>query len=247
MIGQPLDEVVREYLIESGYSTEHKYARFLQIAISGLRELNMDASGVAKAVELTFDSTTSSVAIPDDFITHTKIGICCGGHIQYMGFNNNICLPSDYSSCATTTTNNGSDSLAIVGDFGTKTRNSEEMGRSYGLGGGYSFAEYKFDYPNGLILIKSHLLIDTVYMEYIADPSLVNGDYMIHPYDTEAIKAFIYWKDIQRNKNINGREKESAKMEWLRNKILVRQRHASFTLEEAKQVIRKANKQAPKF
>lgn len=245
MHSQPLDQIVREYLIESGYSTEHKYARFLQIAISGLRELSMDVSGVPKAVHLDIDKSTYTVPLPDDFITHTKIGACSNGNIIYMGFNNNICLPESYDGCTTTT--EGTDTVTLLDSSSTNVRNGESIGGRYGLGGGHSFAYYKFDYHNNLILISTGMDLDSIYLEYISDPAIVNGDYVVHPYDVESLKSFIYWKDIQRNKSINGGEKEMAKFEWLRNKMNCRQRHSSFTIQEAYQTIRKANKQAPKF
>lgn len=247
MTQETLDKIVREYLIEAGYSTDHKYFRFLQIAISALREMNLDVSGVPKELHLDIDKTTNSVPLPDDFITHTKIGVCYNGYIHSIGFNNNICLPSNYDSCNTTNDENESEDISSGLISSTRIRNGEAIGGIYGQGVGYSIAYYKIDYSNSLILIKSTVQLDSVYLSYIADPSLIDGDYMVHPYDIEAIKSFIYWKDIQHNKNIGMREKIEAKNEWLRNKMNAKVRHKSFTLDEAKQVIRRSNKQAPKF
>jgi len=94
---QTLDQIVREYLIESGETTEYKYARVLQIAISGMRELNMDTrGGVAKIKELEVLPNDTAI-LPPDYIDYMKIAICdCNGTMYSLGLNKNMCMPKDY-------------------------------------------------------------------------------------------------------------------------------------------------------
>ena len=69
------DQLVRGFIIETGGGTEHKYARYLQYLISGLREWNLDASGIPKLVLLTVNDN-KTVDLPDDYIAFICLAIC---------------------------------------------------------------------------------------------------------------------------------------------------------------------------
>ena len=93
-----LDEVVREYLIESGDS-EAKRFRFQQMGISCMREMNMDFSGSPSVVTLPI-SDLDTVVLPKDFVSLTKIGVCdFNGNIVQLGSNEDMKLMGQKNDC----------------------------------------------------------------------------------------------------------------------------------------------------
>ena len=253
-MARKLDEIVREYLIGAGDVTEHRYARLLTIAIKGLSQLHLDVSGVSKRVKLVL-SDINTANLPNDYISFTKIGICgSDGNIHTLGWNPNMCLPSIYDDCGnltnptseTTEVDSATGPIFIPWEGGL-TRNGEALGRIYGLGGGNNrYGYYKIDEVNKIIAFQS-LSATEVWLEYLGNLSDVDGNYEVHVYDTEALEAWIYWKDIEKNRTYGAGEKETARRSWKRERDIAQRRHSSFTLDQAKQVGRKANKQSPKF
>jgi hypothetical protein len=93
-----LDEVVREYLIESG-EPEAKRFRYQQHGIACLREMNMDFSGSPSVVTLPVNDL-DSVVLPPDYINYTKIGVCdFNGNIVQMGLNEDMKMLGDKNDC----------------------------------------------------------------------------------------------------------------------------------------------------
>lgn len=93
-----LDEVVREYLIESG-DAEAKRFRFQQMGISCLREMNMDFSGSPSVITLPI-SDLDTVVLPKDFVSLTKIGVCdFNGNIVQLGENMDMKLMGEKNQC----------------------------------------------------------------------------------------------------------------------------------------------------
>jgi hypothetical protein len=248
-----LDQVVREYIIETD-SAEQKYFKFLQLGISGLRELNMDISGMPKVVELEINSDTDTVVLPQDFIDYTFIGVCgANGTLQSLGLNNKTCLPVGKNDCGSYVANKnkfpqGSGTTSVSSaSWSDHYRNGQLVGKFYGLGGGNnSIGEYKINKAQGTILIGANSNISTIVLEYIADVESVDGDFIVHPYLIEAIKAYIYHKERAFNDKYPLGVKQLAERKYRDARRKVTARYMSFTKDEALQTIRKAIKLAPK-
>ena len=94
-----LDDIVKEYLIEVGDTQMNKYARVYSIATSGLREFNLDATGIIKIADLEI-TDIDTVNLPPDFIQATRIAICGrDGILHSLGTDNNICLGTSFNDC----------------------------------------------------------------------------------------------------------------------------------------------------
>src|SRR3990167_3945386 len=94
-----LDDVIRELLVEQGKNTEHEYFRYLTLAISGLRNLNLDASGRPKAVLLPVNDNLT-VDLPEDYIKYIRIGLCDdGGRYHYLGYAPDMCMIRNVDDC----------------------------------------------------------------------------------------------------------------------------------------------------
>lgn len=251
-----LDEIVREYIIEKGGETEHGFPRYLQLAINGLRELNLDVSGVTKTVALEIDNDTLTAQLPDDYIKYVKIGVCePDGLIHTMGYNPAICLPRGADECGNPKIDlQSTQGVGYVGanaftsGISQHFRNGEIIGRFYGIGGGQNaIGQYRIDKENNQIQFGSVPNLTAAVLEYIGDISTVGGEHMVHEYVVEALKAYMYWADIRRKRSVGLGEKQMARAEFYNEQRKSTERYNSFTFEEALQALRRSFKLAPKI
>lgn len=255
MTTNTLDSIVREYLLEVGDSNLNRYARLMTIAVSGLREIRMDVSGVPTTILLTV-TDSDAANLPHDFVSLIRVAICdAGGNLKALGMNENMCLPRDFDKCG----NDAIDTDDVGGGFGISfnglegfsdnIRNGEFVGRMFGLGGGGNiYGNYRIDWERGTINFGNLLTgVSTVVLEYLSDLSLVNGDYQAHPFIIETLKAWIYWKDIQRKVSVGLGEKQIAERQYYLAEKQSKRRFSNHTIQEWLQAFRQSNKSAPKF
>lgn len=239
-----LDEVVKSLLIQQGEYTEHKYMQYLDLAVRGLKELSFDVLMEVKVKKLTVNSNLT-VDLPMDYVNYTRIGVChTDGRIHTLGYDEELCLSKGIDACGDEETNDGQLSSTWIGNY----RNGESTGGVYGVGGGQNgFGYYRIDRENNQIALSSDVEQDEIVLEYISDGSNVNGDTTINVLSEEALRAYIYWKSIQRKRNAPGQEKEFARRDWYNEKRLARARVVNFTPDQARQVTRKGTKASPRF
>ena len=247
-----LDLIIKEYMNERGVDNMSYYQRYLGFAISAVREMNLDVSGIAKTVELEIENGVSD--LPKDFISYKRIYLCKCNEIIPLGYNKNLCTfektnipieitcedsvftycndyePNiDHNGC-------GCGCNSCSGSCTCKTPyNKGQYNSQYGY--------YKIDKEANQIVFSSNC-IGSVFLEYLGDATKIKGDYIISQYDIEAIKAFIYWASIRYNKYSNGGEKQYAQMAYYNEKRKARARHKSITLDEFMQAILKNRKQS---
>lgn len=252
-----LDEIVREYMIESLGATQidQRYSRLLQIAISGLRNLNMDVNGITKIERISIDSQNFIASLPNDYINYKKLFVCNGGQQLGLAINENMC-PPDYDSCGDMTVEGTQDTVPNSdGWFYPFATNvpfdgyGSFTGRQYGIGGGNNgIGTFKI-YPNdGYIALQNiNQSFDEIIMEYLADIDYVDGNTMVHPYDVEAVKAWMYWKYIQRSEKYPMGEKQIAERAYGKEKLKARKRHNSFNIIDLMSAVRSGFMSAPKI
>lgn len=241
-----LDSVIKSYLILKGDMTEHKYFRMLDIAISGMRELSQDVNPVKKVVEIDIQDN-NTIDLPNDYMDYTFIGVDANGQLVSLGLNNGISKLTGVDDCGDPTLNNvDTDGVAIP----LATRNGQTIGKMYGMGGGSNeYGYFRVDLENSRIILDlySGFPYTTIVMEYICDPSLIDDKTEVHSYDVDALKAYMWYYDILTSRTRPMNEKMMAKDNWYNLKRMAKQKHKSFTLEEAAQSIRKSLKQSPKL
>src|SRR5690242_6860998 len=99
MVQHTLESVCKEYIIERGEGNMNRFAKIYQIATAGLREMNMDDSGIA-AVAILDANTTDSINLPPDFVGLIRMAIVdFNGNLQSLGQNDNISLPRWFNAC----------------------------------------------------------------------------------------------------------------------------------------------------
>jgi hypothetical protein len=118
-------------------------------------------------------------------------------------------------------------------------------GRLYGLGGGFQNGEFRINLDQNRIELSNANNVSEIVMEYIADEARSTNP-QVHVYTEEALRAYMYYKIIERKKNVPANEKARARAEYYNERRLANSRMKTFTREEALKTIRKNYKQAPK-
>jgi hypothetical protein len=106
---------------------------------------------------------------------------------------------------------------------------------------------YKIDKEANQIVLSSDFSGTEIVLEYISDGSTSDGEYQIHVFAEEALRSYVWWKHLQRKRNVNANEKMMARKDWYNEKRIATARFSYFNKEEALQASRKHNKQSPKF
>lgn len=243
-----LDSIIKEYLIETGESSLNKYARYYQLAVSFLRESNMNQSGIPKVVQIDI-SANDTVNLPLDFLEYNKIGVADRfGNIHSLAQNDNISLLETFNDCGEPTRiKSQPQGIAYRND--NNWRNGECMGRFFGIGGGNSaYGNYKVDYKNGIIVLSNMTNISqSIVLEYLADITSIDKDFKVHPFIVETLKAWIYWKTIQRDAKRSANDKEIARRDFYVAQKWSGKRFSKSTIKEWVQGFRSGNVASPKW
>ena len=120
------------------------------------------------------------------------------------------------------------------------------LGRMYGLGGGKLRGTYRINYDQNRIEIDSEAGVTEVVIEYISDAAR-STDPVIHVYAEEALRAFIYYKIVERKSSVPAGEKQRARQEYYNERRKARARLSNFSKTEALNVIRRNFKLVPKY
>ena len=254
-----LQEVVQDYLNEAELP-QHKLYRLQKIAISGLQNLHMDVSGLPTTVSLDFDANTLTSPLPSDYITYRRIGYESRGIVIPFAQNPRIklypanggCMPPNENKEALTINSIvgnpvGYGNYPYWGGYGVSTLAPNGMyGGFSSLGGDKAYiCDFRIDEQNGMIQFGCNPRVEII-MEYLANPSMANGEYQIHPFDVESLKCWLTWKDTN-SKNISSATRDYNKREYYRERGEARKRHYQLTMSTAYQKVRQTFKASPQF
>ena len=233
-------------------------------ALRGIREMGFDFMKRIKSLKLSINQDNSTVELPDDFVDYTKIGVVGGdGLIYVFGENKNQNIAMQYVTDALDNPiDSNSDGVydredakfvgqgrGTLSDFESYTfRNflyEGNIGRAYGIGGGKYSGEFRINYEQNRIELYSTSNYDEVVIEYVADEARSENP-SVHIYAESALRAFIYYKLVERKANVPMAEKSRARQEYYNERRIANARMKSFTKEEALKTIRKNYKQSPK-
>ena len=238
-----LNEIVKSLLIQMGEQDENKFYQFFDIGIRGAKELAFDTTQEIKVAKLHVNDNLT-VDLPCDFVNYRRIGVCSEGQLMSLGLDKEMCLPTDFSDCGDSISYASSN----LSDLNSVYWTGMPSDKLYGLGGGNNiYGFYRIDKEKNQIVLSSDYSGREIVVEYISDGSTSNGEYQIHVFAEEALRSYIWWKHLQRKKNVNMNEKVMARKDWYNEKRIATARFSSFNKEEALQASRKHNKQSPKF
>lgn len=194
-----LDRIVREALMDRGYPM-HFYLQFLNYGISCLRELNFDTLQIIKSVRIPIDSTKAGV-LPCDYVDYIRVGTEIGQYIEPWGEKDSF------------------NRLQKFDGSGAPEKYPDVESQNYYLPANYDglwYTNYANDkgeltgrifnarptFRNSFLIVRERgqIQLDVEYkgtsitMDYITDGLSIDASNAIHPYATETIKAFIFWK-----------------------------------------------------
>ncbi len=250
-----LDIIVREYMNSIGASqTDNRYARFLQFAIEGVKEINREFKNVIKVKRIEVSDVNFTAALPVDYIDYLKIAICHRGQMFALGLNDNMC-PPHFDDCGNIVVD-GVDTFnqqdSINGGYwwgGQYNSDGFYIGKIYGIGGGgNSIGTYNVYKAQGYIAFQDFTHnYDEIILQYIGDVDMIDGEHVVDSAYSEAIKAWIYWKSIQRMRSYGLGEKKDAEQTYYNEKRKGAMINKAFTLLEGVNAVRQGYKSSPKI
>ena len=197
----------------------------------------------------------------------SKIGLVgSDGLVYVLGENKNINYSQKYSTSNGNTYDTDGDGLLDREDDKTATSGAgnvndlgdgmesyifrnyiyeNDHGRLYGIGGGQYHGEFRVNLDQNRIELKTNTNVSEIVIEYVADEGRATNP-QVHVYAEEALRAYIYYKIIERKSSVPASEKARARQEYYNERRKANARMKSFTKEEALKTIRKNYKQAPK-
>lgn len=235
-----------DFLSNSSEALVGRYAR------RGLREISLDNAAELKSKKFEINTETQTLNFPVDFVDLVKIGVVgSDGMVYVLGHNKNInyslsAADSGVVDKSPTSTPGGSsddqfDQYVFHNYFANGTH-----GQLYGVGGGQRYGEYRINRRQGRFEFSSNNNIKEVVIEYLVDPASDQSPY-IHAYLEEALRAYIYYRLIERKASVPAGEKARARKEYYNELRKGKSRLSTFTKEDALRVIRKNFKQSPKL
>lgn len=252
-------------MIATGQTTENKYAKTLQHGINGLREFNFDVhpdGGGPGTAYLTVNANLT-VDLPKNYINYVRLGILdVNGNFSALGYNGDIRYSAPVDNC-------GNPILPVVPSsfqieqngispiflgalwnwdgIADNFKSGELIGRFFGLGGGNN--------PNGYYRVNEKtwqielagVAAPSIYLEYIADLSAIDGEFNVHPYLVSALKRFIRYEEIEMNDRISDGVKERARQEKYNEYFRAKNRFNAVRIDEFQSFFRKENKSSVRF
>lgn len=230
-----LDEIVREFYIERLHAsqTDNRYPMFLQTAISGLRDMNMDSRNVVTEAVLNVNSN-DTVDLPDDYIDYLVIGTVTDGVISSLAVNNNRAprAKNDCGDLVAAGTSDGSENFFFNFNSSHYTKDGQFNGRAFGAGGGGSSnGTYKVYKQDGYIAV-SGVTADKLVMRYLATLKQINGNFLVDEYYVEALKDWIWWKYVQNQRSYGLGDKQLAQADYFREKKKAIKRQYRYNIVE---------------
>lgn len=244
-----LDRVVREFMVDDlGLDAiDRRYARFLSLAISGLRDLYYDnLGGVIKEVVLDVNDD-ETVSLPSDYIEYHAIGAVSNGQFLSLGLNGNYAdVYKDNCGDRVTPTLDDND-MGYFNYYSSFNDKGENLGREFGIGDGYSsIGSYKIYRDRGYIAL-SGTNASQIVLRYKADIESVDGDFRVHPYNVEPIKAWMWKKYVSKSRSHNLGQIQLADKAYKEAKKQAARRHHSFNINEFIQAWKTGQRGSPRL
>jgi len=262
-----LSQIIKDFILTldgDDYASNVSDSAIRNFALRGIREIGFDLGKKVRSLKLSIASN-DTVALPDDFVDLIKVGVVDSNNVvRVFGSNKNI----NYSQEITDQKVTGpmdipENQIFKVKDSKTSTSNSTSegnldvyifenyvyqggIGRLYGSGGGNLSGGYRLNLDQNRIEVDSNDNYSEVVIEYVADEAR-SFDPEVHVYAEEALRAYIYYKLIERKSSVPSNEKARARAEYYNERRKANARLSNFTKEEALKTIRKNFMQAPKY
>ena len=235
------------------------------------RELYFDVIQEIRGIALEL-SPTLTVTLPPDFVNYVRISwLGEDGMLHEMAKNDKVSIAKDYlqshdyeilfseGGCPLEASKSGLPIDPVTGlayasadisenQFGWQFGNSKPFQPNKNFSTVFPNGSYIIDKNSGLIRFGSEVFGKTVVLEYISD-GLYTGcegkdeaDLSIHKFAEDAIYNFMYFKLIERRRNVPANAKVLARKEWFNSRRLCKRRMDTIRANELRQTFKGANK-----
>jgi hypothetical protein len=193
-----IDSVINDYIDESEQSV-HKYAKLYNIAVRGMEKLGLDFFYKIRTVKIPIDTTNYTAALPNDYISYTKIGVLNSvGEIIPLKFNNKMTYYADQQPNRLALTQDNTLATWYQSDLPLWFNYWDGYGFNniYGLPSGSPFVgSFNIDDSNGVVLLNQYFYYSYLMIEYLSSGN-PDEPFRIPIQFREALLSFLAWRDI---------------------------------------------------
>ncbi len=251
-----IHSVVLGALADIGEPGTHYYDRFLHWSLECLQDFHMDSAQEIKTVMLPM-TALKQVALPNDFVDYTKVGIRCGDRIKTLSVADNISMLLPTNDCGNPVamdtcdcTVNTLPSIDTGGYYFFNTFNiyGENLGAIFGHGGGYNKRGYfQINREDWVLQFTSEVNNTEIYMEYISTGFTPNESSVVNQYAKKLIKQYVHWKRACFKSGPASGDALGWEKQYDDEYRRVRLRLADFNIRDFYELSRRNIGQAPKF
>lgn len=265
-----LSEIINNYKTEQGENDYDKYASIPQIrswALGIVKEISPYSRAAVRAVRIPVNTNNYTIELPTDFLKETLVGTydenTCS--VIPLGKRDSINIAGDQLLSDTGEKLLDADGIELLAEIVCTPNNTQpldlfydrpylyqrfsapNLGRQYGLGGGNNvYGYYRFNDQDNRLELDVNKNLEWIILEYVADMSM-ESDPLVDALMEEAIKHGVYYRAVQRGRDIPANEKERARREWFNSRRIAVAQTRSSTKEEWMQQFRKNLTKSPKY
>jgi len=267
-----LEDLVNNYIMsgqDDDFTSTVPRHLVLYQARRAFKELYFDAVQEIKGVALEL-SNTLTVTLPPDFVNYVRISwLGDDGLLRPMATNNKMSIAKDYlqdndygilfdnDGCPLVGTDEGIPLDPITGApiVSTSTVSEQDFNTTIiqfnpnkNFTNVYANGSYIIDKNQGLIKFGSEVFGSIVVLEYISDglytgcEGRAEADLRIHKFAEDAVYNWIYWKLIERRRNVPANAKILARKEWFNSRRICKRRMQTIRPDELRQIFKGSNK-----
>jgi hypothetical protein len=213
-----LDEIVNQYL-DQHQMPQSKYRRIYSIAIRGYRLMYRDSTGFPQQVSLPILANQTSV-LPTNLMSIISVGVLNQrGEVASLTYDPLLAIydstnPNRLNQPTQETLATDLDVLFSLQDAGNLGYVGYGQFGQYGVGSQPVIGFYNIDWQNRVMLYNfQNVQPNNVYVQYLGLPC-EDGEYVIHPFFTEALVAYINWQDSVGNPRKSKGERQLNKHDF---------------------------------
>ncbi len=258
-----LEDIVNNYIMSTSdddFASDVPRHKVLFQARRAFRELYFDAIQEIKAIAIEL-SPQLTVTLPPDFVNYARISwLGSDGLLHPMASNDKISIAREYlqgddyellfdaEGCVLEGEPQG---LELVDDTDAETQLincyqfcQDNFKPNKNQSNVYTNGSYVVDKNRGVIRFGSEVFGRIVVLEYISD-GLYTGcegspeaQLKIHKFAEDSIYNWIYWKLIERRRNVPANAKILARKEWFNSRRICKRRIRTIRADELRQVFK---------
>lgn len=262
-----LEDIVNNYMMsgqDDDFTSNVARYKILFQARKAFGELYYDAIKEIKATAIEL-SPQLTITLPPDFINYVRISwLDDNNKLHPMASNDKISIAKDYlqdddygllfddDGCVlqgepygleNVDDTDSTDNQCTYFQFSQDNYNpNKNMANVYGNG------SYIIDKNNGVIRFGSEVFGRIVVLEYVSDglytgcEGRAESELRIHKFAEDAVYNWIYWKLIQRRRNVPANAKVLARKEWFNSRRIAKRRLQTIRPDELRQVFKGSNR-----